>query len=77
MNKKYSHQRKTTLKSNTNGDLCEIDMLRILDKISAAELNQCELSCNLDSQTLRKKYIISFDLILKKQITTYKYFELI
>ena len=48
MNKKYSPQRKTTLKWNSNGDLSEIDMLRILDIISAAELNQCELSCNLD-----------------------------
>ena len=48
MNKKYSHQRKTTLKWNSNGDLSEIDMLRILEKISTAELNQCELTCNLD-----------------------------
>ena len=48
MNKKYSQQRKTTLKWNSNGELSEIDMLRILDKISAAELNQCELTCNLD-----------------------------
>ena len=48
MNKKYSPQRKTTLKWNSNGELSEIDMLRILEKISAAELNQCELSCELD-----------------------------
>ena len=48
MNKKNSHQRKTTLKWNSNGDLSEIDMLRILDKISTAELNQCELTCDLD-----------------------------
>ena len=48
MNKKYSPQRKTTLKWKTNGDLSEIDMLRILDKISAAELNKCELTCELD-----------------------------
>tara|TARA_S200000501_G_scaffold357038_1_gene380319 strand:+ start:485 stop:694 length:210 start_codon:yes stop_codon:yes gene_type:complete len=48
MNKKYSPQRKTTLKWNSDGDLSEIDMLRILDKISAAELNQCELTCDLD-----------------------------
>ena len=48
MNKKYSQQRKTTLKCNSIGELSEIDMLRILDKISAAELNQCELTCNLD-----------------------------
>ena len=48
MNKKYSPQRKTTLKWNSNGDLSEIDMLRILDKITATELNQFELTCNLD-----------------------------
>ena len=49
MNKKSSPQRKTTLKWNTNGELSEIDMLRILDSISAPELNQCELTCNLDN----------------------------
>ena len=48
MNKKYSPQRKTTLKWDSNGDLSEIDMLRILDRISASELNQCELTCDLD-----------------------------
>ena len=48
MNKKYSPQRKTTLKWNSNGDLSEIDMLRILDRISTTELNQCELACDLD-----------------------------
>ena len=48
MNRKNSLQRKTTLKWNSNGDLSEIDMLRILDRISAAELNQCELTCDLD-----------------------------
>ena len=47
MNKKYYPQRKTTLKWNSNGDLSEIDMLRILDKISSAELNQCELNFDL------------------------------
>ena len=50
MNKKYSPQRKTTLKWNSNGDLSEIDMLRILDKISAAELNKCELTCASDQE---------------------------
>ena len=48
MNEKYFPQRKTTLKWNSNGDLSEIDMLRILDKISSAELNQCELTCDID-----------------------------
>ena len=48
MNNKFSHQRKTTLKWNSNGELSEIDMLRILERISATELNQCELTCDLD-----------------------------
>ena len=48
MNKKNSPQRKTTLKWNSNGELSEIDMLRILDKISASELNKCELTCDSD-----------------------------
>ena len=46
MNKKESPQRKTTLKWNTNGDLSEIDMLRILEKLSSSELSQCELTCD-------------------------------
>ena len=49
MNKKYSLQRKTTLKWNPNGDLSEIDMLSIIDSLSATELNKCELTCNLDT----------------------------
>ncbi len=48
MNKKNSPQRKTTLKWKSNGELSEIDMLRILDKISAYELNKCELTCESD-----------------------------
>ena len=46
MNKKNYPQRKTTLKWNSNGELSEIDMLRILEKISYIELNQCELTCD-------------------------------
>ena len=45
MNKKNYPQRKTTLKWNSNGDLSEIDMLRILEKLSSSKLNQCELTC--------------------------------
>ena len=48
MNEKNTPQRKTTLKWNPNGELSEIDMLRILEKISANELNQCELTCHPD-----------------------------
>ena len=49
MNKKYSPQRKTTLKWKSDGELSEIDMLRILDKISDSELNQCDLTCDFDN----------------------------
>ena len=48
MTKKNPTQRKTTLKWNSNGELSEIDMLRILEKISSIELNQCELTCDYD-----------------------------
>ena len=48
MIKKNTQQRKTTLKWNSNGELSEIDMLRILDRISTNELNQCELTCDSD-----------------------------
>ena len=49
MNKKNSAQRKTTLKWNSKGELSELDMLRILEKISSNELNQCELTCDSDA----------------------------
>ena len=48
MKKKYSLQRKTTLKWDSNGELSEIDMLRILDNIALSELNCCELTCDLE-----------------------------
>ena len=48
MNKKNYLQRKTTLKWHSNGELSEVDMLRILEKLSANNLNQCELTCDSD-----------------------------
>ena len=48
MNKKNFQQRKTTLKWNSNGELSEIDMLRILEKISSSQLRECELTCDPD-----------------------------
>jgi len=48
MNEKNTPQRKTTLKWNTDGELSEIDMLRILEKLSSTDLNQCELTCDYD-----------------------------
>ena len=47
MYKKYSPQRKTTLKWNSNGELSEIDMLRILDRISATEFRSIEKIINI------------------------------
>ena len=48
MNKKNLPQRKTTLKWNSNGELSEIDMLRILENLSSSDLNQCSLTCDTD-----------------------------
>ena len=48
MNKKNTPQRKTTLKWNSNGELSEIDMLRILENIASSDLNQCELTYDSD-----------------------------
>ena len=48
MSNKFSKQRETTLKWNLNGELSELDMLRIIEKISSSELNQCELTCDSD-----------------------------
>ena len=48
-------QRKTTLKWNTNGELSSIDMARIINTLSVAELRKCELACkrvNRDKQNL-------------------------
>ena len=48
MNKKNNPQRKKTLKWNSNGELSEINMLRILENLSTNNLNQCELTCDSD-----------------------------
>ena len=48
MNKNYPPQRKTTLKWNPNGELSEVDMLRILENISADKLKECELTCHVN-----------------------------
>ena len=41
----YIPQRKTTLKWNTNGELSSIDMARIINALSVAELRECKLAC--------------------------------
>ena len=47
MNNKSTNipQRKTTLKWNINGELSSIDMARIINALSVAELRECELAC--------------------------------
>ena len=47
MNNKSSNtpQRKTTLKWNINGELSSIDMARIINALSVAELRECALTC--------------------------------
>ena len=36
-----------TLKWKNNGELSEVDMLKILERLSKDELNSCDLSCAL------------------------------
>ena len=47
MNNKLTNipQRKTTLKWNIDGELSSIDMARIINGLSVAELRECELAC--------------------------------
>ena len=41
--KKIPQQRKTTLKWGTNGELSELDMVRILDRLNDQDLTECEI----------------------------------
>ena len=43
MSKKIPQQRKTTLKWGTNGELSELDMVRILDRLNDQDLTECEI----------------------------------
>jgi len=47
MIRKNYQQRKTTLKWKRNGELSEIDMLRIIEKLSEFDLQHCELMRDL------------------------------
>ena len=44
---KFSAQRKTTLKWNSDGELSAVDMARILDRLANPQLTSCELACDL------------------------------
>ena len=43
-------QRKTTLKWSTDGELSAIDMTRILDQLTNAELTECDLTCDRNEE---------------------------
>ena len=47
MKNQNSKQRKTTIKWKKNGYLSEIDMIRILNKLSPDELHSCNLNCEI------------------------------
>ena len=42
--KKIPQQRKTTLKWGTDGELSEIDMVSILDRLNDHDLTECEIA---------------------------------
>ena len=44
---KITQQRKTTLKWGTNGELSELDMVRILDSLNDQDLTECEISLKI------------------------------
>ena len=50
MPKKIPQQRKTTLKWGTNGELSELDMVRILDRLNNQGLTECEISLNTEEE---------------------------
>ncbi len=50
-------QRQTTLKWNSYGELCTVDMARILDRLIKPELSQCDLGESLsDEKTNEASY---------------------
>ena len=51
--KKIPHQRKTTLKWGTNGELSALDMVRILDRLNDQDLTECEIPL----ETVKEKKI--------------------
>ncbi len=47
-------QCKTTLKWNSNGELSAVDMVRILDRLTKPELNQCDLGDSLSDEKINE-----------------------
>ncbi len=50
-------QRKTTLKSSSDGELSSIDMTSILELVANKELTQCVLACD-PKKNLQRYYLI-------------------
>ena len=50
MSKKIPQQRKTTLKWGTNGELSELDMVRILDRLNDQDLTECEIPLETEKE---------------------------
>ena len=50
MSKKIPHQRKTTLKWGTNGELSAVDMVRILDRLNDQDLTECEIPLEIETE---------------------------
>ena len=48
--KNIPQQRKTTLKWGTNGELSELDMVRILDRLNNQDLTECEISLDTEEE---------------------------
>ena len=44
-------QRKTTLKWSSDGELCPIDMTRILELLEDKQLTQCVLACDANNKS--------------------------
>ena len=60
-------QRKTTLKWNINGELSSIDMARIINSHSVAELRECELACKRVSRDKQNLNLVCLCLLYYKQ----------
>jgi len=50
ISKKIPQQRKTTLKWGANGELSELDMVRILDRLNDQDLTECEIPLKTEKE---------------------------
>ena len=54
-------QRETTLKWSSDGELCSIDMKRILELLANKELTQCVLACDPKKTSSEKQFYFKDD----------------